>query len=100
MNNLENICKLWRAPHVGKQLNSLNSMHNIFRECQTSLLNLKPLNNLFVGKYPHLLVSAAGCNPQASDSLTMESVVSFGAAQIGSTVQRVLQLYNLSPVSM
>ena len=58
------------------------------------------MNDLFVGKYPHLLVSAAGSIPQASDSLSMESVISFGATPIGSTVQRVLQLYNLSPVSM
>ncbi|XP_071792552.1 cilia- and flagella-associated protein 65-like [Asterias amurensis] len=75
-------------------------VYEMVGECHfgEDLSHKKSLRLEGIGKYPHLLVSAAGSIPHASDSLSMESVISFGATPIGSTVQRVLQLYNLSPV--
>ncbi|XP_038048739.1 cilia- and flagella-associated protein 65-like [Patiria miniata] len=53
-----------------------------------------------IGKYPHLLVSSPGKIPKAMDNLNMESVIAFGDVPIGATVEKSLQVHNLSPVDV
>ncbi|PIK59519.1 putative coiled-coil domain-containing protein [Apostichopus japonicus] len=59
----------------------------------------KTLNLEGIGKFPHLLVSPDGKIPNASDSLGLESIISFGEVAIGATGSRCIELHNLSPVN-
>ncbi|ESO88046.1 hypothetical protein LOTGIDRAFT_219687 [Lottia gigantea] len=51
-----------------------------------------------IGKYPHILISASGKPADCIKSDNLESVINFGTVGIGSTVQKWMELHNLSPV--
>lgn len=49
-----------------------------------------------IGKYPYLVVSAGGT---PSTSTNFQTVVDFGTVAIGKTVEKWIDLQNLTPVS-
>ena len=50
------------------------------------------------GKYPHVIVSAVGKPSTTLNKGTLESVVQFGPAAVGTTALKTVELHNLSPV--
>jgi hypothetical protein len=54
---------------------------------------------LFPGKYPHLLVSCSGKKSKDLTADDTEAVVNFGKVVIGKTVEKWVDIHNLSPVS-
>ena len=53
----------------------------------------------FVGKFPHIIVSASGKPSTALGRENLEAVIQFGPTAVGTTVQKMVELHNLSPVS-
>ncbi|KAJ8320586.1 hypothetical protein KUTeg_002173 [Tegillarca granosa] len=51
-----------------------------------------------IGKYPHILVSSPGKPASSLTQENLESVVSFGPTAVGATIQKVVELHNLSTV--
>lgn len=57
------------------------------------MLNLPP------GKYPHLLVTSGGAPSQTKARGSVEALIDFGQVSVGQTVEKWVELHNLSPVS-
>ena len=52
------------------------------------------------GKFPHIIVSASGKPSTALVRENLEAVIQFGPTAVGTTVQKMVELHNLSPVSI
>ncbi|KAK3591649.1 hypothetical protein CHS0354_040559 [Potamilus streckersoni] len=51
-----------------------------------------------IGKYPHILVSTPGQPSTALTKDNLEAVITFGQTQVGASVQKMVELHNLSMV--
>ncbi|XP_053386703.1 cilia- and flagella-associated protein 65-like isoform X2 [Mercenaria mercenaria] len=51
-----------------------------------------------IGKYPHIIVSSVGKPSTTLNKDTLEAVIQFGPTAVGTTVQKMVELHNLSPV--
>ncbi|XP_060587307.1 cilia- and flagella-associated protein 65-like isoform X2 [Ruditapes philippinarum] len=51
-----------------------------------------------IGKYPHIIVSSVGKPSTTLNKATLEAVIEFGPTAVGTTVQKMVELHNLSPV--
>ncbi|XP_050388962.1 cilia- and flagella-associated protein 65 [Patella vulgata] len=58
----------------------------------------KTTNIKGIGKYPHILVSASGKPVNNLKQENLESIINFGTVAVGSSVQKWMELHNLSPV--
>lgn len=56
-------------------------------------------NITFSGKYPHLLVQSSGAPVTPNIRGEIEALINFGHVSVGHTVERWIELHNLSPVS-
>ncbi|KAL4217273.1 hypothetical protein ACF0H5_023724 [Mactra antiquata] len=51
-----------------------------------------------IGKYPHIIVSSVGKPSTTLNKDTLNAVINLGPAAVGTTVQKMVELHNLSPV--
>ena len=50
------------------------------------------------GKYPHIILSSAGKPPTTLNKDVLEAVIQFSPTSVGTTVQKMVELHNLSAV--
>ena len=54
---------------------------------------------IFSGKFPHIIVSAPGKPSTTLGKDNLEAVIQFGPTPVGTSMQKMVELHNLSPVS-
>ena len=64
---------------------------------QVSLIFLMDFAS-FLGKFPHIIVSAPGKPSTTLGKDNLEAVIQFGPTPVGTLVQKMVELHNLSPV--
>jgi len=71
--------------------------------CRSLLLYFLGISPFFLscfpsGKYPHIILSSAGKPPTTLNKDVLEAVIQFSPTSVGTTVQKMVELHNLSAV--